>query len=138
MLTQQFLPTPLRLSQMRSRDARHVLAARSWCVLRQAGHDPFARLKAYLQSEVVAKRFGPLMEVVTLCWPEPFAIYRPCCVGVSLDEGLLARALRLALGNARPEFDELLHEMLPDDARNILFIRARYLYPSGSKATSAE
>jgi hypothetical protein len=131
MLTEQFLPTTLRLSEMNSRDARHILAARSWCVLRQAGHDPSVRLKAYVQSDLVARRFGLLMEVVTLCWPEPFAIFRPCCPGVSLDEGLLARTIQLAARNARPEFDELLREMLAEDSRNMIFIRARFLYPAG-------
>lgn len=130
MLTEQFLPTPLRLPYMDSRNARHILAARSWCMLCQAGHDPLPRVKAYLQSDIVAKRFGLLMEVVTLVWPEPFAIYRPCCAAVSLDEGLFVRAVELAAANARPQFDELLCEMLAEDARNMLFIRARFLYPA--------
>jgi hypothetical protein len=134
MLTEQLLPSSLRLFDMHSHDARHILAARSWCVLGHAAQDPLPRLEAYLQSDIVAKRFGLLMEVVTAIWPEPFAIYRLCCASVSLDEGLLARAIELAAANARPQFDELLREMLSEDARNMLLFRARFLYP---RATSA-
>jgi hypothetical protein len=129
MLTDLFSRAPLRLSEVHFHDARHILATRSWCMLRNAGYDPLPRLKDYLQSDIVAKRFGLLMEVVTAVWPEPFAIHRPCCASLSLDEGLLVRAIDLAAANARPQFDELLREMLSDDARNMLFIRARFLYP---------
>jgi hypothetical protein len=129
MLTHQLLPAPQRLPDMHSRDARHILSARSWCILRRAGHDPLPRLTSVLQSDMVAKRFGLLMEVVTVVWPEPFALFPPCCAAVSVDESLLARAVELAAGNARPQFDELLRDMLPEDARNMLFIRARHLYP---------
>jgi hypothetical protein len=129
MLTDQFFRAQERLPDMNVRDARHILAARSWCILRKAGYDPLSRLTSLLQSDIVAKRFGLLMEVVTVTWPEPLAIYPPCCGNVSLDEGLLARAIELAATNARPQFDELMREMLPEDARNMLFIRARQLYP---------
>jgi hypothetical protein len=128
MLTDQFVSQRLELLQIYARDARHVLAARSWCILRRAGHDPLPRLVEYLTSDVVARRFGLLMEAVTQVWPEPFAIHRPCCPTASLDEGVLVHFVQLAALNARPQFDDLLREMLSEDARGLLFARARHLY----------
>lgn len=131
MLIDQIIPPTLKLMEIHSRDARHVLAARSWCILRKAGQDPLPRLNEYLLCDTAAKRFGLLMETVTQVWPEPFAIHRPCCPTASLDESVLLRAIQYAAGNARPQFEELLREMLPEDARNMVFIRARFLYPAG-------
>lgn len=128
MLIKQFMPAPAKLLDMPSRDARHILAARSWCILRKAAHDPLPRLEGYLLSDIVALRFGLLMETVTQIWPEPFGIHRPCCGRASIDELLLADAVRLATCNARPQFEVLLREMLSNDAREILFSRAQGLY----------
>ncbi|MBL0923606.1 MAG: addiction module antidote protein [Sphingomonadaceae bacterium] len=128
MQTNRFLTALQRLPDMSVRDTRHILSARIWCISRRAVHDPLPRLESVLQSGMVAKRFGLLMEVVMAVWPDPFVLFPPCCAAVSVDEGLLARAVELAVGNARPQFDELLREMLPEDARNTLFIRARQLY----------
>lgn len=130
MLIDKFVPETLKLMEIHSRDARHVLAARSWCILRKAGHDPVPRVREYLLCETAAKRFGLLMETVTQVWPEPFAIHRPCCPNASLDESILVRAVQYAAANVRPQFEELLCEMLPEDARNMIFMRARFLYPA--------
>jgi hypothetical protein len=86
------------------------------------------RLEGYLLSDIVATRFGLLMETVTQIWPEPFAIHRPCCGLASVDELLLADSIRVAACNDRPKFDALLYEMLPCEARDILFARAQCLY----------
>ena len=128
MLLNQLVPAPTKLMEIHSRDARHILAARSWYILRRAGHDPMRRLRGYLQYEAVAIRFGLLMEAVTQSWPDPFAIHRPCCPTASIDEALLAEAVQLAGQDARPEFDMLLRDMLPCEARNLLFTRAKLLY----------
>lgn len=128
MLMNQIVTEPLKLFEIGSRDARHILAARSWCILRRAGDDPLPRLKGYLQYPAVAVRFGLLMETVTQIWPYPFGIHRPCCPTASIDEALLAASVQLAGLEARPEFDRLLHEMLPGQARDILYNRARSLY----------
>jgi hypothetical protein len=128
MLIKHFMSVPTKLLDMPSRDARHILAARSWCMFRSAVHDPLPRLEGYLLSDIVALRFGLLMETVTQIWPEPFAIHRPCCGLASVDELLLAEAIRLAACNARPQFEILLREMLSSDAREMLFSRAQCLY----------
>lgn len=128
MLIQQFIVPSWRLMDMDACDARFILAARSWCILRRAGQDPLPRSQSYLQSGLVALRFGLLMETVTQIWPEPFAIHRPCCGMVSIDEGLLVKAIRLAASGHRPQFDILFCEMLPDESRDLLFTRAASLY----------
>ncbi len=128
MLINRFIPAQSKLLDMPSRDARHILAARSWCVLRKAALDPLPRLEGYLLSDVVAMRFSLLMETVTQIWPEPFGIHRPCCGLASVDEMLLADAVRLAARDARPQFEVLLREMLTGDARHIFFARAQGLY----------
>lgn len=128
MIINQFALAPAKLLDMASRDARHILAARSWCVLRKAALDPLPRLEGYLLSDIVAMRFSLLMETVTQIWPEPFAIHRPCCGLASLDELLLADAIRVAARDDRPQFEMLLREMLPGDARNIFYARAQRLH----------
>ena len=128
MLINQFAPAQAKLLDMAARDARHILAARSWCVLRRAALDPLPRLEGYLLSDIVAMRFGVLMETVTQIWPEPFAIHRPCCGLASVDELLLVAAIRVAASGDRPKFEMLLKEMLPGDARHIFYARAEGLY----------
>lgn len=128
MLIDTFIPAPLKLLEMPSRDARHILAARSWCVLRKAALDPLPRIEGHLLSDIVAIRFSLLMETVTQIWPEPFAIHRPCCGMASIDEALLAHAIRLAVSGQCRAFEMLLKEMLLGDARTLFFTRARALY----------
>ncbi len=128
MIIEKFLSRHPKLLDLPSRDARHILAARSWCLLRQAGLDPRPRLSEILLSESAGQRFNVLMVAVVHVWPEPFAVHRMCCGTPSLDEGIFLRALQLAATGARPQFDALLHEMLPDDARNVIFARASSLY----------
>ena len=128
MIIQKFLSRQPKLLDLPSRDARHILAARSWCLLRQAGLDPRPRLSEILLSERAGQRFNVLMIAVVHVWPEPFAVHRMCCAMPSLDEGILLRALQLAAVRARPQIDALLYEMLPDDARNVIFARASSSY----------
>jgi hypothetical protein len=128
MLTDKFMLAPSRLLDMPSRDARHILAARSWCLLRKAALNPHSRVEGYLLSETVARRFGLLMETVTFIWPEPFGLHRPCCGVASVDEILFANSVKLAVNDHRLQFDRLLHEMLADEARDFFFARAQALY----------
>lgn len=128
MIAQRFFVKPMNLMEVDSRDARLILAARSCLILRRARQDPMPRLREYLLSDVVARRFALLMDVVQQIWPEPFGIHRPCCPNASLDEALLSKAVHLATFDQRPTFDILLHEMLGSDARDLLYARARLLY----------
>ena len=120
--------SPPRLLDIDSRDARLILAARSWCMLRNARIDPLPRILAYLMSGSVAMRFAVMMDTVQQVWPEPLAMHRPCCGMASVDEALLVRLVVLATSDLRPQFDELLSDMLNQDARSLLFGRAQMLY----------
>lgn len=128
MIANQFYVKPTNLMELDSRDARLILAARSCLILRRARQDPMPRLREYLLSGVVARRFALLMDVVQQVWPEPFGIHRPCCPNASLDEALLSKAVHLAIFDQRPTFDLLLHEMLGSEARDLLYARANLLY----------
>ncbi|HNW17051.1 MAG TPA: hypothetical protein PKK17_00950 [Sphingorhabdus lacus] len=127
MLIDQFSPYRLTLLEMPACDARYILAARSWCLLRKAAMDPHSRLLTYLHSERRVVRFSLFMETVTQIWPEPFALHRPCCAMPSVDEMVMVQALRWASLRNRPQFERLLHEMLGDDARDLLYAQAAAL-----------
>lgn len=124
MLIDQFVQRPLTLLEMPASDARYILAARSWCLLRKSAMDPHGRLLNYLHSEQRAVRFSLFMETMTQIWPDPFGLHRPCCATPSVDEMVMVQALRWASLRNRPQFERLLHEMLGDDARDILFAQA--------------
>jgi hypothetical protein len=131
MLINLFLPEQPRLPDMQSTDTRYILAARCWCILRRAAIDPHKRISGYLGCPNATLQFNLLMEVVTQIWPQPFAIFRPCCGGVSVDEMLLVQAIGLANVQTRPQFETLLKEMLPDDALDLFFTRANALKAAG-------
>lgn len=114
------------LLDMPKQDARLVLSARSWFLLRSVREDPLPRIANYLWSAKAALRFGLLMEVVQQCWPAPFVCHRICCNVVSMDEALLTQMLRHGSWDSRDRFDLLLKEMIDEDARSLLFIRASY------------
>lgn len=127
MLINLFLPEHRRLPELRSVDARYILAARCWCISRRAALDPHKRISEYLGCPNATLQFNLLMEVVTQIWPQPFAIFRPCCGGASVDEMLLVQAIGLANVETRSQFETLLKEMLPDDALDLFFARANAL-----------
>lgn len=117
-----------RLLDMDARDARIILATRSWCIFRRAALDPMPRMAEYLQSDIAATRLALLMNAVQQVWTEPFAVHRPCCAAASADEMQLIAMIRLATAERRPGFDTLLSEMLGSEARDLLFSRAATLY----------
>jgi hypothetical protein len=119
---------PHSLLDMPSHHARLILAVRCWFVYRKAALDPMPRIGTYLQSEIVATRFGVLMEAVAEIWPEPFGVHRPCCAIASIDERLLADAVALAWTGNMPQFHRLMCDMIPSSARDLLFSRAHRLY----------
>lgn len=124
MLISHFTSEQPKLMDMQSLDVRYILAARSWFILQKASLNPQKRLEGYLQCPDLVSRFCVLMEVVSQVWPEPFAIFRPCCGRVSVDEILFVQAIALARFETRPQFETLLCEMVPDESRNLLFARA--------------
>lgn len=127
MLIDHFNPNRLTLLEMPAYDARYILAARCWCLLRKSAIDPHCRLLTYLHSERRVVRFSLFMETLMQIWPEPFALHRPCCATLSVDEMVLVQVLRWASVRNRPQFERLLYEMLSDDARDLLFAQAAAL-----------
>lgn len=127
MIVERFVPPKIRLIDMPSQDARYVLAARTWCVLRKAALEPHQRLVEILIAVRAAQHFSILMDIIIQSWPEPFAVHRTCCPTPSLDERILVTALRLARPQSRAQFDAYLGEMLARDARDLLFTRASML-----------
>lgn len=127
-LSKYFPITPPLLLDIAARDARLILAARSWCIFRRAKQDALPRVRGYLLSGAVALRFALLMDVVQQIWPDPFQIHRPCCPTASVDELLLIRIINLACSDRRPEFDDLLKDMLHCEARDLFFAHANMLY----------
>lgn len=127
-VAQHFFAETPRLLDIDARDARHILAARSWCIFRRSRQDPLPRIRGYLQSGIVAMRFALMMDVVQQIWPDPLAIHRPCCPTASVDEVLLGALIKLAIDGRRPAFDELLRDMIGAEARELLFARAQMLY----------
>lgn len=127
-LESHFNLCPPRLLDMDSRNARLILAARSWCMFRHARQDPLPRIRGYLMSGSVAMRFALTMDAVQQLWPEPFCVHRPCCPVASVDELLLVHSIKLATTGERPEFDELFGDMLPADARDLLYARSHAIY----------
>jgi hypothetical protein len=126
-----FTASAPRLGDINARDARHILAIRSWCILCNANQDPVPRLCEVLGSEKAGQRFALLMQSVAFIWPEPVAVYRYCCAKLTPDETLLAALIQLAVRGCRPRFDEVSRDMLSEDQRNVLFIRARCVYCTG-------
>lgn len=127
-VTSLFIADSPSLLDIEARDARYILAARSWCIFRRSRQDPLPQIRNYLQSGAVAMRFALLMNAVNQVWPDPFAAHRPCCPVASVDEMLLARIITLAATHERPAFDALLEEMLSSEARDLLYARAQTLY----------
>jgi hypothetical protein len=130
-----FAMQPRSLMDMPKNDARIILSARSWVLLKSARKDPLSRIAGYLRSVSLALRFCLLMEAVQQIWPHAFAIHRPCCGFASLDEALLVHMVQLGMAGARPEFDMLLKEMIGEDGRNLLYARSSQMRVM---ATSAE
>jgi hypothetical protein len=127
-ISDYFAVNPVQLMDVDSRDARCILAARCWFVLKNARQDPLPRMRGYLASTTVATRFALIMDTVQQIWPYPFAIHRPCCGTASLDEALLTCAISHAVLQDRPAFDSLLHEMLGNESRQLLYARSGRLY----------
>jgi hypothetical protein len=117
-------PTVAELAQ---RQARLVGALRFWVVASRSGRCPIAAAGARLGSLRAGAHLHLLLEEIGAAWPDPFAVSPPCCPRLSYDEALLTRMLELAGCGNRPDFDRLLSDLLPADARERLFLSASVL-----------
>lgn len=110
------------LAEILPEEARIVTALRLWVIASRTGRCPIAAAGQRLGGKRAGAHLHLLLEEIGACWPEPFAVSPPCCLRLSHDEALLAEMIRLAQGGDRPSFDRLLCDLLPDDARERLFL----------------
>jgi hypothetical protein len=113
------LANSLRLADQRPAHARIVATLRLWALMGRMGWCQQRALVDQLGSPRVAALFQLLMEQIGAAWPDPFCVSPPCMPQLSHDETTLMAML--ATASDRPRFDELLSDMLPDDARERLF-----------------
>ncbi len=118
------LAAPFVLRSLPVETGLMIGALRHWVRARRAKRCPTAAAAAHLGSARAAAHLGLLVEEIAACWPDPFTVAPPCCPRLSHDEATLAAMLRLGNARDRPGFDALLAEMLPQDARERLFLSA--------------
>ena len=103
------------------RQMHAVMAARFCCICNKVGRDPIDALSVRFRSVSAAKTFISLVEAVGHAWPEPFLVMRPCCSGVSIDEGVLSDMINAAARADRMRFDAILCDMIAPNVREKLF-----------------
>jgi len=108
-----------RLADQRPEHARIVATLRLWALMGRMGWCQQRALVEQLGSPRAAILFQLLMEQIGAAWPDPFCVNPPCVPQLSHDEITLMAMLAEASNRAR--FDELLSDMLSDDARERLF-----------------
>ena len=115
------------VAELSASQARLLGGLRSWVVASRSGRCPIAAAGARLGSLRAGAHLHLLLEEIGAAWPDPFAVSPPCCPRLSHDEALLARMLELAGIGERPNFDRLLSDLLPGDARERLFLSTSVL-----------
>lgn len=126
MLLETIARTP-RLQSLPPRQRRIVGALRLWVALHKSGEAPMARLTNWLGGTRTAAHLMLLIEEMGAAWPDPFCVSPPCCQCLSHDEATMAGMMTAAAQADRPGFDRLLSDLLPEDARERLFLSASVL-----------
>ena len=115
------------MAELTDPEARLIGGLRFWVTASRSGRCPIAAASMRLGSLRAGAHLHLLLEEIGAVWPDPFAVSPPCCPRLSHDEALLSRMLELAGFADRPSFDRLLSDLLPDDARERLFLSAGVL-----------
>ncbi|MFN3943612.1 MAG: hypothetical protein ACK4K7_01625 [Allosphingosinicella sp.] len=126
-----------KVTALAPEEARIAHGLRTWVALRRAGKCPMQALAGRLGSLRAAAHLQLLLEEIAACWPDQFAVSPPCCACLSHDEATLVEMARLGRAGDRPGFDRLLGEMLPQDARERLFLSAVSVARAIGEARSA-
>jgi len=126
-MTLQLLFRMPAMADLGRREATILSSLRHWATARQSGRCAIVAAATRLGSKRAAVHLHLLLEEIGSAWPEPFAVSPPCCPRLSHDEALLAGMVAAAAQADRPAFDRLLCDLLPDDARERLFLSARVL-----------
>ncbi|MEO0439829.1 MAG: hypothetical protein AAF067_03025 [Pseudomonadota bacterium] len=113
------LPELLSLSGV---EARIILALRHAIICQKLQRNPMAGLEERLGIRLAVTRFLIVLESVGNAWPDNFHLGRNCCRHTTADEITLLQMIRCCALGDRPAYDQLLCEMMDEDARNRVFI----------------
>jgi hypothetical protein len=126
MLAEALVRTP-DIRDLEACEARLATSLRLWVVMNKLGRCPMQAVADRLESVRAAARLHLLLEEIGAAWPDPFCIAPPCCPRLSHDEALALDMVRAAAREDRPGFDRMLHEMIPADMRERLYLSAGIL-----------
>lgn len=105
--------------------AHRLLAAlRAAVIVHRSGQCPRLRLAALLGGDGPATGWIMLLNSASAAWPEPMAIYPPCCNVMTHDERTVIDLVGLVAAGDRPGFDRLLRDLIGDDGRDHVFAAA--------------
>jgi hypothetical protein len=100
---------------------RLVRALRVEGIAHGAGEDPRARLNDLFHTPEAVNAFRLLVAGMAHVWPEPLALFRPCCPALTHDEACLLTLVQHAATANRRAFDAAISEMIGQDAREWLY-----------------
>lgn len=115
------LEQPQALGSASSSESKLVIALRLAVFAHKSGADPAPQVANRLGCVTLTNQFSLIVEAMGQAWPEPFAVSRPCCAGLSPDEALFTGLMRAARRGNRAAFDRLSCEMLGEDARTLIY-----------------
>lgn len=111
--------------------AHRLLAAlRAAVAIHHSGQCPRPRLSAILGNDRAASAWIILLNCASAAWPEPMAVYPPCCRCMTHDEATLIGLVGLTATGDRPAFDRLLCDMIGEDGREAVYAAARHFVGS--------
>jgi len=103
--------------------AMHVVMGMRLCILYgQAGRDPLPDLAVRLRSMDAARRVERVVRTVQGAWPEHFLIHRPCSMGLTPDEAVIAQLSVAAAEGNEARAAMLLGDMLKRQVIDELFL----------------
>ena len=115
-------------------ETRLILATRMWVVSYKLGRNPLPLIKGRLPEPGVASRFAILLEAIGSVWPEPVYVKAPCCSDLSYDELAIVQMIRLSARGDKTGFDQLLVDMVNEDARSSLYAHACNIFTGLSQS----
>jgi hypothetical protein len=118
---QELLDRPAELGSASLIEARLIVALRIAVFAHKSGTNPAPHVAARLGSVALSNQLSLVVEAIGQAWPEPFCVSRPCCGRLSPDESMFVGMVRSAMRGNRAAFDRQTREMLPEDARTLLY-----------------
>lgn len=135
---QDLIDRPADLGSATVFEARLVVALRIAVFAHKTGADPGAHVAARLGSVPLSNHLSLILEAMGQVWPEPFSVSRPCCGRLSPDEAMFVGMVRSAMRGNRAAFDRQTREMIPEDARTLIYNLMWQIGAVASTQTQAE